>query len=220
MKAFASICLATAIVALPQNALAEPEAPSLDLSIVRGVNTLGSPALDAPMGLLSNNVFLLGAPLALAVAADHTTFKAPAAAFVAEGLAGMSVMLIKPLFERPRPFAADPSLRTPSGKWETDPNSFPSGHAAVSFAAATAIADARPDYAWPAYGLAALISYSRMYNGVHYPTDLLAGALLGYGAGKVTTWGMSQVTDRLGWPISGKVVPGSDALTFGFARQF
>lgn len=220
MNSFATIGLAASIIAAPLPALAEQEPQSIDLSIVRGVNSFGAPALDLPMGALSNNYFLLGGPLALAVAADHTQFKVPVTTFVAEGLAGASVMILKPLFGRPRPFAADPSLRTPSGHWTEDPNSFPSGHAAISFAAATAIADARPDYAWPAYGLAALISYSRMYNGVHYPSDLLAGALLGYGVGKATAWGMNQVTDRFGWPISGAIAAGGDALTLGFGRQF
>ncbi|MBO9542118.1 phosphatase PAP2 family protein [bacterium] len=219
MKSLALTGLTVAVVAAPLPALAETAPPSLDLAIVRGVNSFGAPALDWPMGVVSHNYFLAGAPLALAVAADHTTFKAPAAALVAEGLAGVSVTLLKPLFGRERPFKADPALRTPSGHWNESPESFPSGHAAVSFAAATAIADLQPSWAWPAYGLAALISYSRMYNGVHYPTDLLVGALLGIGAGKVTTWGMGQVTDRYGWPISG-ISTGGDALTLSVGRQF
>lgn len=219
MKNIAAIGLATAVAVTPLTAQAAPADASLDLSIVRGANSFGAPALDLPMAVLSNNYFLMASPIALAVAADHTQFKAPAAALVAEGLAATSVSLLKPIFARPRPFTADPSLRTPSGHWPEDPNSLPSGHSAISFAAATAIADLQPDYAWPAYGLAALISYSRMYNGVHYPTDLLAGALLGFGIGKATTWGMSQVTDRFGWPISGLSITG-DATTLGFTRSF
>ncbi len=57
--------------------------------------------------------------------------------------------------------------------------SFPSGHAATSFACATVLAAAVPR-GRVAFGLlAAAIAYSRLYNGVHYPLDVLAGAALG-----------------------------------------
>jgi undecaprenyl-diphosphatase len=56
---------------------------------------------------------------------------------------------------------------------------FPSGHAATSFAGATLLALALPRLAWPLLGLAAAIGWSRVYVGVHWPSDVLAGALLG-----------------------------------------
>ena len=57
--------------------------------------------------------------------------------------------------------------------------SFPSGHAATSFACATILSAARPRWAPAFYALAALIAFSRVYNGVHWPLDVLAGAALG-----------------------------------------
>ena len=57
--------------------------------------------------------------------------------------------------------------------------SFPSGHATVSFACATTLALAVPRLTWPLFTLATLISFSRVYVGVHYPLDVLAGAALG-----------------------------------------
>ncbi len=57
--------------------------------------------------------------------------------------------------------------------------SFPSGHATVSFACATVLALAVPRLGLPLYALAALIALSRVYVGVHYPFDVLAGAVLG-----------------------------------------
>jgi undecaprenyl-diphosphatase len=57
--------------------------------------------------------------------------------------------------------------------------SFPSGHATVSFACATVLAFAVPRLRVPLYALAALIAFSRVYVGVHYPFDVLAGAALG-----------------------------------------
>ena len=66
-------------------------------------------------------------------------------------------------------------------RWSSLPAtySFPSGHATVSFACATVLALAVPRLRVPLYALAALISFSRVYVGVHYPFDVLAGAVLG-----------------------------------------
>ena len=57
--------------------------------------------------------------------------------------------------------------------------SFPSGHATVAFACATVLALAVPRLRRWLYSLAALIAFSRVYVGVHYPGDVLVGALLG-----------------------------------------
>ena len=58
-------------------------------------------------------------------------------------------------------------------------HSFPSGHAATSFACALVLAGAAPRLRAPLYLLAAAIAFSRLYDGDHYPLDVLAGALLG-----------------------------------------
>ncbi len=61
--------------------------------------------------------------------------------------------------------------------------SFPSGHTGASFAAAAALFFVGSRGWIPAAVLAALIGFSRLYLYVHYPTDVLAGALLGIAAG-------------------------------------
>lgn len=87
-------------------------------------------------------------------------------------------VILKPLIARTRPYdvntAVELLIRAPRDY------SFPSGHTAASFAAAAALwfAD-KKKLAIPALVLAVLIAFSRMYFYVHYPTDVLGGAILG-----------------------------------------
>lgn len=85
--------------------------------------------------------------------------------------------IIKPLAARPRPFALRPEvellIKAPGDY------SLPSGHTAVSFAAAGAMVFARQRGRWIALALAAAIGLSRIYLYVHYPSDVVCGAALG-----------------------------------------
>ncbi len=58
-------------------------------------------------------------------------------------------------------------------------SSFPSGHSSSSFACAFVLSRFAPRLTVPLFALAALIGFSRIYVGVHYPLDVLAGAILG-----------------------------------------
>ena len=102
---------------------------------------------------------------------------AAGAATVALLCASLAANGLKQLFDRARPPEAHPDL----GSLVAIPGnpSFPSGHSATAFAAATAVALICPKLRFWALGLAAAVALSRVYLRVHYPLDVFAGALLG-----------------------------------------
>jgi undecaprenyl-diphosphatase len=109
------------------------------------------------------------------------------------GLASLGVtsavvnLAIKPLGRRRRP---DPTAReVPVARQVRVPSStsFPSGHSASAFAFATGVGSVLPREAVPLRALAALVAYSRVHTGVHYPGDVLVGSLLGTAFAQLTT---------------------------------
>src|SRR5262249_55513672 len=92
-------------------------------------------------------------------------------------LADLSALGLRRAIGRPRPWRVYPEPR-PLGHVPRDP-SFPSGHTTIAFAAATVLTYYRPRWAPAFFLLAVAIGYSRVYVGVHYPLDVLGGALLG-----------------------------------------
>ena len=100
-------------------------------------------------------------------------------------------LLLKPLVARPRPFALEPGVQlliTPPGDF-----SFPSGHTAAGFAAVSALYFGKSRLWLPALAAAVLIAFSRLYLYVHYPTDVLAGAVLGAACG----WAVRAAAKRM-----------------------
>jgi undecaprenyl-diphosphatase len=95
----------------------------------------------------------------------------------ADGFADALSLAVKSLVDRDRPPirypSPEPLVHVPHD------HSFPSGHAATSFACATVLSWSVPRLAVPLYLLAAAIAFSRVYVGVHYPFDVLGGAVLG-----------------------------------------
>ena len=99
--------------------------------------------------------------------------------------------ILKPLVARVRPCDLNPSVRLLIPRPEDF--SFPSGHTASSFAAASALYFGGSKGWLPAGALAALIAFSRLYLYVHFPSDVLAGALIGIMAG----WGGAVLSKLL-----------------------
>lgn len=128
--------------------------------------SIAVPAAVLIAGLIDNNSSTIKKSLYLAESAA-------AATFVTFGM--------KYAFQRSRPYLVTPGLTKVSGG--SGP-SFPSGHTSVAFATATSLTLAFPKWyvAVPAYAWAASVGYSRMYMGVHYPSDVLAGAVIGAGS--------------------------------------
>ena len=93
--------------------------------------------------------------------------------------------LVKPLFSRKRPFVGREISVV--GIRGTDP-SFPSGHTASSFAAATALASFYPRSAPLVFGFASMVGISRVHLGHHFPSDVAAGSVLGVAAGALTAF--------------------------------
>jgi membrane-associated phospholipid phosphatase len=156
----------------------------LDTAVYAAIAEAPTPRLDRAMNRLSSaadysRLSLASAGL-LAVAAGAPGRRAAARGLVALALtAGVVNGLVKPLARRRRP---DPAAAgVPMARRVAMPRSasFPSGHSAAAAAFALGVGRELPWAGVGLAGLATIVAYSRVHTGVHYPGDVVAGALCG-----------------------------------------
>ena len=164
----------------------------VDAAIYAAVASTPTPVLDTFMARLSEAAnysrLSLAAAGVLAATQGHSGRRA-----AAYGLASIAVtatvanVVVKPLARRERPERAAHDV--PVARHVNMPvtRSFPSGHTAAAFAFATGVGNVMPSAAIPLRGLAAVVGYSRVHTGVHFPGDVVAGALLGTALAQATT---------------------------------
>jgi membrane-associated phospholipid phosphatase len=120
-----------------------------------------------------------------------------AAGAVAAGAAWALANVAKVIANRPRPYdvVADAVLRQPPAHG----TSFPSSHTAVTVAVVIALVPFLPQaLAWVAIAYAVLVGWSRVYLGVHYPLDVLAGAGIGMAVGGLVLLALGVLLRRAG----------------------
>jgi membrane-associated phospholipid phosphatase len=160
------------------------ELAALDQAVYEAIAGVPTPSLDRALARLSDaadhsKLWVASAGLLAAVGGSRGR-RAAAVGLASIGVASaVSNIAVKLLVPRRRPDRAGASV--PPERWVHMPTSrsFPSGHSASAFAFASAVGAAVPALSLPLHLAAAVVAYSRVHTGVHYPGDTIAGALIG-----------------------------------------
>jgi undecaprenyl-diphosphatase len=190
----------------PSDADAEPawlgEVQRLDTAVYLAVADTPTPRLDATMRRLTNAAnysrLSMASAAVLAVTGGERGRRAAASGLATVGLTSASVnLIVKPLGRRRRPARETHELERTRNVRMPASASFPSGHTAAAFAFATAVGHVLPLAGVPLRGLAALVGYSRVHTGVHYPGDVIAGALIGAVVAEVSADRVEDAVSRI-----------------------
>lgn len=176
-------------------------AQNLDFKILNSLNEGNMPIWDKSMKGVSFSVY---AAMPITVGGiwlhghfknDSTLKKNAYKGAVAIGFAIVMSSGIKYLVNRPRPYVTHPTDIIKRD--EAGPFSFPSGHTNASFATATTLSLTYKKWyvAVPAFTYASFVGYSRMRLGMHYPSDVLAGAILGSSCAWLT-WRIERALNK------------------------
>jgi membrane-associated phospholipid phosphatase len=160
------------------------DAERVDLALYAAIARTPTPALDRAMARLTRAAdysrLSIGAAAVIATVGGRRGRRAAASGLVSVGVTAAIVNLaLKPLGRRRRPDRL--AEQVPVARHTRMPIStaFPSGHSATAFAFATGVGHVLPAASIPLQALAALVAYSRVHAGVHYPGDVVGGALAG-----------------------------------------
>jgi membrane-associated phospholipid phosphatase len=162
-----------------------------DIRLLRSVNSSEVLPSDKFFRFISNsNAFIVvAAPVSMGtfglINDDKELLKNTCTVASAIAVNEVITLALKYSFNHDRPFVTYPDI---TKKSDAGSPSFPSGHTSSAFATATSLSlvfkkwyVTVPSYAW-----AGTVGYSRMHLGVHYPSDVLAGALIGSGCAWLT----------------------------------
>ena len=172
-----------------------------DRAVYRSVAEASTPLLDEPLRRVSDFAnfskpwFLVASVLALFGGAPGR--RAAVTGLAAVGTTSLVVnQPMKRAGERRRPDRV--GLGVPPSRWVRMPSStsFPSGHSASAAAFAIAVGDVLPALRVPLRAAASVVAFSRVYTGVHYPSDVVVGAAAGALLGRL----VSRTGRRLPWP--------------------
>lgn len=173
------------------------DARYVDQAVYAAIAHTQTPALDAGMSALSRAAnysrLWMTSSAALALLGGS-----PGRRAAVEGLASVAVtsavvnLAVKRIWRRQRPDRAGEEV--PAARHVTMPASlsFPSGHSAAAFAFATGVGNRLPAVAVPLHAVAGVVAYSRVHTGVHHPSDVVVGSVLGTVLAQLTT----RVLDR------------------------
>jgi membrane-associated phospholipid phosphatase len=165
--------------------LNEKEMPLWDKTM-KGVSFSVFPAMSVtPIGIWCNGY----------LTKDKTMMRNGFKSAISIGFAVLVTTGLKRLVNRERPYEKYPGDIIRRDK--ADPYSFPSGHTTAAFATATALTLTYPKWyvAVPAYVYAGFVGYSRMRLGMHFPTDVLGGIIIGIGSG-LLTWQLDRLVNK------------------------
>jgi membrane-associated phospholipid phosphatase len=168
------------------------ELGAVDRAVYQAVADTPSPELDRAFHRLStaadHSRLWFGIAAAMALLGGSRGRRAAFEGILAISTTSAAVNLgIKPFARRPRPTRAEPAPFVDRYVPMPKSTSFPSGHAASAFAFAYAVARYLPRLAVPVGLLAGAVAHSRVHTGVHYPSDVVIGSILGAGTAAMAT---------------------------------
>jgi membrane-associated phospholipid phosphatase len=164
---------------------------NLDIQLLRAVNSPEELPSDGFFRFISDSepyiVFAVPAGMATTgyIKKDDDMMRNAFADLAALAVSGGITLILKYTINRERPYVTYPDI---TKKSDVVAPSFPSGHTSSAFATATSVSLAYPEWyvIAPSFAWAGTVGYSRMHLGVHYPSDVLAGALIGSGCAYLT----------------------------------
>lgn len=197
-EAILRYCLVITCFTSPSSVLYAQQA---DIDLLRSVNLHRNRSLDKSMEHLTNSVYPVSgiAPIAELIIgySQHNKQLIGDGWTTGAGLCTNFVVTfgLKYSVNRTRPYIIYPDLQPYK---RNNDASFPSGHTSFAFNTATSLAIMCPRWyvVVPAYGWATAVGYSRMHLGMHYPTDVIAGAIVGAGTAILAAKGNKWLQHR------------------------